>query len=120
MKKQWHTENPIGCPLVSAVNIIGGKWKPIILHMLSEGTMRFGELKKNIPPVSQKMLTQQLRELEADGIVNRKVFAEVPPRAEYSLTGRGVALKPILQDLYAWGQQLGLDSPSGISTSDPC
>ena len=90
--------------MVSAINIIGGKWKPIILHMLSEGTMRFGELKRNIPPVSQKMLTQQLRELEADGIVNRKVYAEVPPKVEYSLTDRGVTLKPVLQDLYTWGQ----------------
>lgn len=90
--------------MVSAINIIGGKWKPIILHMLSAGTMRFGELNRNIPPVSQKMLTQQLRELEADGIVKRKVYAEVPPRVEYSLTDRGVTLKPILDDLYAWGQ----------------
>jgi len=109
MKKHWHTDNPTGCPLMSAVNMIGGKWKPIILHMLSEGTMRFGELKKNIPPVSQKMLTQQLRELEADGIINRKVYPEVPPRAEYSLTERGLTLKPILQDLYAWGQENSLD-----------
>ncbi|MBU1169659.1 MAG: winged helix-turn-helix transcriptional regulator [Proteobacteria bacterium] len=66
--------------------------------------MRFGEIKRNIPPVSQKMLTQQLRELEADGIVHRKVYAEVPPRVEYSLTERGEILKPILQDLYVWGQ----------------
>jgi DNA-binding HxlR family transcriptional regulator len=71
IKNLWHTENPVACPMVSAINVIGGKWKPIILHMLSEGIMRFGELKKNIPPISQKMLTQQLRELEADGIVLR-------------------------------------------------
>ena len=71
--------------------------------------MRFGEIKRNIPPISQKMLTQQLRELEADGIINRKVYAEVPPRAEYSLTDRGITLKPILQDLYAWGQMNILD-----------
>ena len=105
MKKHWHTENPISCPMVSAINVIGGKWKPIILHMLSDATMRFGEIKKNIPPISQKMLTQQLRELEADGIVNRTVYAEVPPKVEYSLTERGATLKPILQDLYAWGRQ---------------
>lgn len=110
MKKQWHTENSINCPMVSTINIIGGKWKPIVLHMLSDGTMRFGELKKNIPPVSQKMLTQQLRELEADGIVNRKVYAEIPPRVEYSLTDLGVTLKPILQDLYSWGQMNGFDA----------
>jgi len=105
MKQEWHTENPQNCPMVGAINIIGGKWKPIILHMLSGGTKRFGELKKNIPPVSQKMLTQQLRELEADGIINRKVYAEVPPRVEYSLSARGETLKPILSDLYAWGEE---------------
>jgi DNA-binding HxlR family transcriptional regulator len=90
--------------MVAAINRIGGKWKPVILHMLLDGKMRFGEIKRNIPPVSQKMLTQRLRELEADGIVHRKVYAEVPPRVEYSLTKRGETLKPILQDLYAWGQ----------------
>lgn len=90
--------------MVASINIIGGKWKPIILHMLSAGTMRFGELKKNIPLVSQKMLTQQLRELELDGIVSRTIYAEVPPRVEYFLTERGATLKPILQDLYRWGQ----------------
>lgn len=91
--------------MVAALNVIGGKWKPMILHMLSAGTMRFGDLKKNIPPVSQKMLTQQLRELESDGIVKRTMYAEVPPRVEYSLTDRGRSLKPILDDLYEWGQQ---------------
>lgn len=106
MKKQWHTENPIDCPMIKTINLIGGKWKPVILHMLCEGTMRFGEIKRNIPPVSQKMLTQQLRELEADGIVSRQVYAEVPPRVEYSLTVLGSTLKPVLQGLYAWGQHL--------------
>jgi len=71
--------------------------------------MRFGELKKNIPPVSQKILTQQLRESEADGIVERKIYAEVPPRVEYSLTPRGATLKPILECLYAWGQMHRLE-----------
>ncbi|MCH8620429.1 helix-turn-helix domain-containing protein [Undibacterium sp. TS12] len=106
MKQQWHTENPIRCPMVRTINLIGGKWKPVILHMLCDGTMRFGELKKNIPPISQKMLTQQLRELEADGIIHREVYAEVPPKVEYSLTALGCTLKPLLQDLYAWGQNL--------------
>lgn len=108
MKRQWPIENPLGCPMVAALNVIGGKWKPMILHMLSDGTMRFGDLKKNIPPVSQKMLTQQLRELESDGIVKRTIYAEVPPKVEYSLTDRGRSLKPILDDLYNWGQQNGL------------
>jgi DNA-binding HxlR family transcriptional regulator len=90
--------------MVVSINMIGGKWKPIILHMLSAGTMRFSELKKNIPPVSQKMLTQQLRQLELDGIISRTIYAEVPPRVEYFLTERGATLTPILQDLYRWGQ----------------
>ncbi len=91
--------------MLATLNVIGGKWKPIILHMLSSGVMRFGDIKKNIPPVSHKMLTQRLRELEADGIIFRKVYAEVPPRVEYSLTDKGETLKPILEKLYEWGQQ---------------
>lgn len=105
MQKQWPVENPLSCPMVSALNVIGGKWKPMILHMLSERTMRFGELKKHIPPVSQKVLTQQLRELESDGIVDRRVYAEVPPKVEYALTESGRALVPILDALYRWGEQ---------------
>ncbi len=90
--------------MLTTLNVIGGKWKPMVLHMLFSQTMRFGDLKRNIPPVSQKMLTQQLRELEADGIVARKIYAEIPPRVEYSLTHRGTSLKPILDCLYTWGQ----------------
>jgi DNA-binding HxlR family transcriptional regulator len=107
MKKQWHIENAVDCPLVAAINIVGGKWKPIILHILAEETMRFGELQRAIPPVSQKMLTQQLRELEADGVVHRALYLEKPPRTEYSLTARGVSLRPILQALYMWGSDMG-------------
>ncbi len=103
---RWHIENPVDCPLVAAINIVGGKWKPIILHMLGTRTMRFGELQRSIPPVSQKMLTQQLRELEADGIVHREVIAEKPLHIEYSLTALGASLWPVLQTLYDWGQQL--------------
>lgn len=76
----------------------------MILHMLSERTLRFGEIKKNILPASQKMLTQQLRELESDGIVIRTVYPEVPPRVEYSLSERGRSLTPILDELYRWGE----------------
>ncbi len=105
MKNQWHTENPENCPMVYTLNMIGGKWKPVILHMLSVGVMRFGELKRNIPPVTQKMLTQQLRQLEEDGLIHRKVYAEVPPKVEYSLTEKGETLKPVLEHLYAWGAE---------------
>jgi DNA-binding HxlR family transcriptional regulator len=115
MKKQWHLENSINCPLVAAISIVGGKWKPNILHMLGEGPMRFGELMRNIPPVSQKMLTQQLRELEFDGIVHRELYPEVPPRTEYSLTQRGESLMPILQNLYAWGAAHGAPATASAS-----
>ena len=107
MKKQWHMENPLKCPMVRAINVIGGRWKPIILHILSEESLqRFGELKKKIPPVTQKMLTQHLRELEADGLIKRQVYAEVPPRVEYSLAAKGKDLVPILNDLYDWGSSI--------------
>ena len=110
MAKQWHLENSINCPLVAALSLVGGKWKPIILHMLSDGAMRFGEIKRNIPPVSQKMLTQHLRELEEDGIVHRKLYAEKPLRTDYSLTAKGMSLRPILASLYAWGRANAMDN----------
>lgn len=113
MEKRWHVENPVDCPLVAAINIVGGKWKPIILHILSTGTMRFGEIKRNIPPVSQKMLTQHLRELEADGLVQREAFAGKVLRTEYSLTAKGESLGPILASLYVWGQQNAIGGAGG-------
>jgi DNA-binding HxlR family transcriptional regulator len=115
MEKTWHVENPLGCPMVMTINIIGGKWKPVILHMLSSSSMRFGQLKKNIPPVSQKMLTQQLRELELDGIVIRTVYPEVPPRVDYALTALGKGLAPVIQTLYQWGENY-LESGLGKHT----
>ncbi|MET3130973.1 DNA-binding HxlR family transcriptional regulator [Oxalobacteraceae bacterium GrIS 1.11] len=107
MEHRWHIDNPLACPLVQALNLIGGKWKPIVLHMLSERTLRFGELKSQIPPVSQKVLTSQLRELEADDMIVRTVYAEVPPKVEYKLSVRGASLVPLLNALYAWGQSSG-------------
>jgi DNA-binding HxlR family transcriptional regulator len=98
-------ENPRACPIAATIAMLGGKWKPMIVHMLADGTLRFGQIKRNLPAVSQKMLTQQLRELEADGIVRRVVYAQVPPRVEYSLTAHGATLKPILEALYVWGTQ---------------
>jgi DNA-binding HxlR family transcriptional regulator len=115
MEKPWHIENPLGCPMVMTINIIGGKWKPVILHMLSSTSMRFGQLKKSIPPVSQKMLTQQLRELELDGIVSRTVYPEVPPRVDYALTALGESLVPVIENLYQWGENY-LKSAAGKRT----
>jgi DNA-binding HxlR family transcriptional regulator len=93
----------IACPVEATLELIGGKWKGIILYHLLDGKLRFSELKRLIPCVTQRMMTKQLRELEADGLVTRTVYAEVPPRVEYELTKVGKTLKPILQSLKKWG-----------------
>ena len=92
------------CPVETTLMLIGDKWKVLILRDLMPGTRRFGELKKSIGSVSQKVLTAQLREMEAKGLVSRKVSAEVPPRVEYSLTDLGKSLKPILDAMWVWGE----------------
>ena len=91
------------CPVKLTADIIGGKWKPSILFYLEGGTRRFGELQKLIPGMTKKMLTQHLRVLERHEIVHRKVYAEVPPKVEYSLTRHGESLAPILKAMSAWG-----------------
>lgn len=103
MRKQRHETYAL-CPVEATLDMIGGKWKGVILFRLTGGTKRFGELRKLLPKVTQRTLTQQLRELEADGLVARKVFAEVPPKVEYSLTELGRSLKPVLVKLKDWGQ----------------
>ena len=92
------------CPVETTLTLIGDKWKVLILRDLMPGTKRFGELKKSVGNVSQKVLTAQLRAMEESGLVNRKVYAEVPPRVEYSLTELGKSLKPILDSMRAWGE----------------
>ena len=106
------------CPVAATVDVIGGKWKPIILFYLLEGTKRFGELRRLMPEVTQQMLTLQLRELEGDGVVHREVYRQVPPRTEYSLTPFGRSLEPILKLMLEWGKQYidrkaGAESPDG-------
>ncbi|MFO7596181.1 MAG: winged helix-turn-helix transcriptional regulator [Desulfocurvibacter africanus] len=94
------------CSIELSLLVIGGKWKPIILWRLGQdGTLRFGELKRIMPNITQKMLTQQLRELEADGLVRRQVYPEVPPRVEYSLTDFGRSVTPVLEQLCKWGHR---------------
>lgn len=98
----------INCEKELTLAVIGGKWKLIILwHLGLEGTKRFSELKKLIPHITQKMLTNQLRELEEDQLVLRKVYAEVPPKVEYSLTSYGQSLLPVLHMMYDWGKSYG-------------
>ena len=91
------------CPVETTLMLIGDKWKILILRDLMEGTKRFGELKKSIGTASQKVLTAQLRDMEDKGLLTRKVYAEVPPRVEYTLTETGYSLKPILDSMVAWG-----------------
>ena len=93
------TENLPACPVETTLMLIGDKWKVLILRDLMPGTKRFGELKKSIGNVSQKVLTAQLRDMESNGLVHREVYAEVPPRVEYSLTELGRSLKPILDSM---------------------
>lgn len=92
------------CPVETTLMLIGDKWKVLILRDLMPGTKRFGELKKSIGGVSQKVLTAQLREMETDGLVRRTVYPEVPPRVEYTLTALGRSLKPILDAMWDWGE----------------
>jgi DNA-binding HxlR family transcriptional regulator len=94
-----------GCPIETTLDVLGGKWKGMVLHRLLHGTLRFNELRRLLPHVTQRMLTRQLRELERDGIIRRKVYAEVPPKVEYSLTPFGLSLKPILLMMEDWGHQ---------------
>lgn len=91
------------CPVAATLEVIGGKWKPLILFHLREKSMRFSELRRVVPQATQKMLTQQLRDLERDGIVSRKVYAVVPPKVDYSLTAYGRTLKPLLGLMCEWG-----------------
>jgi DNA-binding HxlR family transcriptional regulator len=93
------------CPVGAAIDEIGGKWKPLILWALKDGKLRFNEINKAIPAITQRMLTKQLRELEKDGLVNRKVYAEVPPKVEYNLTKKGDSVMPILELLCNWGEE---------------
>lgn len=105
-----------GCPVEAALGLIGGKWKGIALYHLMGGTLRFSELRRRIPGVTQRMLTTQLRELEADGLILRVVYPQVPPRVEYSLSARGRTLEPVIMALKAWGEE---HTRAPVSTSAP-
>lgn len=90
----------------ATLDVIGGKWKPIIIYSLKDGTLRFSQLMEEIQPkITQRMLTKQLRELEEDGLITRKIYMQVPPKVEYSLTETGKSLMPILDQLCAWGYE---------------
>lgn len=112
MRKQRHKEY-IECPVEATLDIIGGKWKGVILFILLEDKKRFNELQKLLTKVTQRTLTNQLRELEADGLIHRKVYAQVPPKVEYSLTPLGRSLEPVLQGMRTWGLEFIQNDPDG-------
>ena len=101
---QSKAPNLPACPVETTLTLISDKWKVLILRDLLTGTKRFGELRKSIGTVSQKVLTSQLRQMEESGLLTRKVYAEVPPRVEYTLTELGYSLKPIMDAMWAWGE----------------
>jgi len=101
-------ENPNHCPITHSMNIIGNKWTPIIIYMMADRKLRFGELAFRIDKISRKVLTDQLKQLEIRGIVIRESYAETPPRVEYSLTDKGAKLLPILNQLCAWSKGIEL------------
>ena len=105
---------PSMCPVELTAKLIGDKWKLLILRDLMNGTKRFGELKKSLGTISQKVLTSQLRDMEAKGLVNRTVYAEVPPKVEYSLTEIGYSLKPVLDALVEWGLEYQNKYPEAV------
>ena len=96
---------PGNCPVVYCMNIIGGKWKPSIIHIIRTDRNRYSVLLKNITEISKQTLTNQLRELETDGIIERIIFPEIPPRVEYNITDYGRTLLPIIDSMYKWGRQ---------------
>ncbi|MCQ6282825.1 helix-turn-helix domain-containing protein [Bacillus sp. EB600] len=102
--KKEINEDTYPCPVEVTVDIIGGKWKGLILYHLISGTKRFKELRRMLPKTTQRMLTLQLRELEKDGIIHREVYPEIPPKVEYSLTNFGETLKPIIFLMRDWGE----------------
>lgn len=103
--KREPEEIPYDCPIEATLGLIGGKWKALILDHLTDGALRFGALQKRMPKITPKMLTQQLRELEEDGLVTRRVFPVVPPKVEYELTEFGTTVLPILTAMCDWGRR---------------
>lgn len=102
------------CPVTATMKVLGGKWKPILLNAIYQtAPARFGELKRNVKGITQSMLTSQLRELEDDGLISRKIYAEIPPRVEYTLTEFGLTLGPIIMALAEWGITYRLKKEKG-------
>lgn len=104
------------CPVTATMGVIGGKWKILILHLINNDINRFGKLGMMLKDISKQMLTTQLRELELDGIIERKIYAEIPPRVEYSITEKGMALMPIIEMMKDWGNAYLLASAKVVQS----
>ena len=115
-KYNWKT----GCDVEATLSVIGGRWKPILVCHLLAGRKRFGELKRLAPNATERMITLQLRELEADGVISRHVFAEVPPRVEYEMTDYGRSLEPILVAMQDWGRSFKARRLAEEAEAQPC
>ncbi|GEM_PF-534148 len=102
------------CPAEFTLAVLGGRWKVMILFHLFLGVKRFSELQRTLTGITQKMLTQQLRELEKDGIVHREIYPQVPPKVEYSLTALGASLKPVIEAMCDWGLMHGIQTPDAV------
>jgi DNA-binding HxlR family transcriptional regulator len=105
LKTKKRYDCAVGCPVEVALDLVGGKWKGVIVYHLLQSTLRFNELRRRLPTATQRMLTRQLRELEECGLVNREIFPQVPPRVDYSLTEEGRSLAPIILAMHDWGTQ---------------
>lgn len=105
MVTKTNLDDCTNCPVRATLDIIGGKWKPVILYYLTFGTKRFGEIAVRIPTISRKVLTEQLKELEKDGLIVRKQYKEIPPRVEYSLTNLGKSLSSVFDEMAAWSRE---------------
>jgi DNA-binding HxlR family transcriptional regulator len=112
-RKMVFDEN--SCPVTATMQVLGGKWKAILINAIYlTSPARFGELKRSVKGITQSMLTQQLRELEDDGLISRKIYAEIPPRVEYTLTEFGLTLSPIMQSMAAWGTAFRMKKRKGV------
>ena len=109
MVTKANKKGEIKCPVTGMLQIIGGKWKPVILYCLKSDKRRFGEISARIPNISRKVLTEQLKELEVDGLLTRKQYNEIPPRVEYELTELGKSLDPVLNEMEKWGMENIID-----------
>ncbi|MFN6977229.1 MAG: winged helix-turn-helix transcriptional regulator [Gemmobacter sp.] len=110
---------PDPCPVTACLAVIGGKWKPVLIFAIANGVGRFGALSRAIPGITKQMLTQQLRELEADGVISRAVHAVVPPRVDYALTDRGQTLLPVIAAMRAWGAAALAEGPLRTPAAAP-